>query len=37
MEVHLDLLRTEHLSRMAANNDGCHIGDDMDMFVDRDE
>jgi hypothetical protein len=33
MEVHLDLLRTEHLCRMAANNDDCHIGDDMDTLT----
>jgi hypothetical protein len=29
----LDLLRSGHLSRMAANNDDCHIGDDMDTLT----
>jgi hypothetical protein len=33
MEVHLDLLRIEHQSRMAANNDDCHTGDDIDTLT----
>jgi hypothetical protein len=33
MEVLLDLLRREYLSRMAASNDDCHIDDDLDTLT----
>ena len=33
IEVRLDLLRNGRLSRIVANNDGCHIGDDVDTLT----